>query len=1318
MEFRILLASAAVLLSLPGLAREFPSVRFHTVSDASYYGGIHSIAKDSVGRIWFSGAEAVFVYDGSSFADMTGRITGQERDEYWSMGHLATDGVGNLYVSTNQGLQQLDYRRHVFDRVLDGNIGPLTSSKDGSLWMVRDGSIWSRTEEGVYREYPFPSGMDVPPATVGVFSSDGRVFVSSGGSLFRLDPLSGAYRLFSSFPDSVADVLVAGEETWVLTMYAGLFRCTAEGVVITHFPMPSESGVAGNSKQLFLDRDGFIWVACQHGLLLLDPQDGESRLMRTRMLHQYSLPNNSVWAIFQDPDGEVWIGTYGGKLAYVTAGDSDVDVFPASPGGLGHPIVSCFAEDPDGNLYIGTEGGGITFWDRTHDRFRYYVHQESGGLNSNMVKSLQWDGAGRLLVSMYNGGIQLFDTRTERFSDLLPQGSPVRHVYKFVPDGRGGGFLSDPDAPLRHLSSGRSVDVVLTDSLGRSGTLRVEDMLMGKDSLLYLATRSGLSVVRASDCSLVENHRIASAPFAVNNLCCMAMTADGSLYLGSRGGGMNRLDKDGGYEHCMDCRGGSLDGRSVFNIQEWNNTLWISTDDGLFCYDVPADSLYRPEVGRLARCGTFYIRSGFKTREGELLFGGTDGFILFDPSGIRRNPVKPRSFFTGLSINDVPVSPEQLYEAVHTPVKLSHKQSGIAVSFSSDSYLHPEDNRFAFRMSGLSDNWSELSPGERTVHFSALHRGRYRLEVKAANNNGVWGEEPAAMVFIVKPSPFQSVLAWFIYLALFLSAVWFVWKYFTDRKFLQQELELEREKERNMGELTQARIHFFTNISHDLKTPLSLVVDPLKQLQKRVDPASEAGHYALLVEKNVRRIQRMISQLLTFRQIESEKITLDRKDGEFIGFLRAIFTLFEPYAARKDFKMHFSSSADFFYSRFDQDVIEKIFTNLFSNAVKYASSPGVISVDIDTSGKADNGIVMVRAAVSNTGEGIPEDKRPSLFDAFSQAGNSSEFEASSGLGLAIVKELVTALDGTIDVSSEDKLVTFSVVLPLPEVHASPSREVGQHGYTAGEVAELISELEGDPLSVHGSRKARTVVVIDDNPPIREYLQAHFASRYNVYPASGGEEGVALVFKCHPDVVITDLKMPGMDGYAVCQALRSDERTAMLPIVALSGSTQDKVRALEAGANLFLEKPFDMAFLMEQVESLVKMKDAYRERFSRHIIASPVKLDLDDEEEVLLQKALAHVERNMDNSEYDVDEFVSDMAVGRTVLYRKIKNATGMPIKEFILNVRLRRAAQLLAESDYTIAEISEMTGFVNPKYFSVCFRRHFNCSPKEYRQGV
>lgn len=757
----------------------------------------------------------------------------------------------------------------------------------------------------------------------------------------------------------------------------------------------------------------------------------------------------------------------------------------------------------------------------------------------------------------------------------------------------------------------------------------------------------------------------------------------------------------------------------------------------------------RARIGSDAGCGAFYVRSSFVSSQGTMMFGGTNGFIAFNPSSLNRNTQKPRVYFHSLRINNniveagVKGSPLKYSTTYYSmpgkakkPIRLSHKESNFEIGFASDSYLDASHNTYAYRMLGVSDKWIILPPGQQYVRFIDLPAGHYHFEIKAANNVGLWGDDVSRLDINVTPHFLLSWPAMLIYLIMICLLVCWLWSWSMRRKMLEQQLSLEMEKERNLRELNQVRNEFFTNISHDLKTPLTLVLDPLRQLEKQIPEEAPYRNLVVMIGRNIARIQRMLTQLLQFRQIEVVKAPVNAAPGDIVKFVDSVFSLFEFYANKKQIETEFNSWTDNYPSLFDAEMVEKVFTNLFSNAIKYTVVDGYVGVriapaateDIPQNAEVAPNAQWVSFAVTNTGSEIPQSRYKTIFEPFNNEGKTKlEFESHTGLGLAIVQALVTDMKGTISVSSSDNQVTFTVLLPLvpcdEPVAAQESADVEDdaYDYAASEIDAMIDEIDEMEGDDKRERKTYDILIIEDDKQLRAYMEQRISAHYNVYTASNGEDGIAKAGKILPNIIITDLLMPKADGFEVCRTLRSDIRTSHIPIIALSATgenTNFKIEAIESGANVFIDKPVDMDFLLKQISGIIKNQNNLKELYSRRFVAEPSNIASSSVDEELMKKAVVFIEKNFENEGYGVEEFVSDMAIARTKLYQKINDLTGMSIKEFILDIRLKRACQFLRESEYTVAEISTMTGFASPKYFSVCFKRHFGMSPTEFKANA
>ena len=1336
------------LFSLPATeAINISRYRFNTIPAAHYYHGILEITKDSIGRIWYNGRDALFMYDGNSFNQMNSYVQELLPASSISFQQVWTDRENRLFVTTNKGLLHFDYSSFKFRYIVKGGyINSIAQDDDGYIWILRDNKIESFLFDGKYhlKEYR----MDSPTGYSALNYIDGNCYFAQNHNIYRINRKMEKPELFMSLDRSVSmikQIIGYKSDFFILTDPNGLYRVDKNGRIIKKYNLSFLPGTSGDSKKLYIDPSGVLWIATQHGLALIDTETEEQILLKSDPKSKYSIPHNSIWSIYPDPDGGVWIGTFGGKLAYLNFDDNQVDYITQITGRLNSAIVSCFEEDKNGNIWIGTEGGGVNLWNRRNDTFTYFT--DKNGLNYNLIKSLKFDEEKQnLKISAYNGGIVNYNINSNKFTDAqihrLYNPSIQLSVYDFELDADSGIWIANPDEALyyKNLSTKTIQNIPIVDINGnRLNNISIE-CLYKEDKNLWLFSHLGIYIMDIQSKKIVTQFQIEDTPYFANNLICFLKTSESEIWVGTMGGGLNILTPDGTYKNINEKDG--FIPKTVFGILEDRVTknIWMSTDEGIYFYDRNTKTFQKADIADPNIYGSFYPKSCFITSRGEMLFGGTKGFILFKPDKDHFNHQKPRVFFTDLFINNNkieagnPILESDIsvmgMSGNNQVIELSYNESNIRIDFSSNSYLLPDKNKFVYRLKGSSAEWQAIPAGQQFVQFFNLTPGSYTFQIRGANNDGVWGDQISSLDFHIAGPPWFSTWAYLLYISLILGFVYVIWKYFTDKKIFKHKLKLERLKEQKMSELIQMRIDFFTNISHDLKTPLTLIVDPLIRLKNTLNTGDPAMDYVLLIERSVTKIQRMISQLLQFREIESRKITLNPRPGDFVKYTSDIFDLFIPYANKKNIRTSFESYQEHVYVDFDYDIVEKILFNLISNAIKYSPDGESVYVKIaenkgknrsSSSEKKTSPIKQICIEVVNTGTEISKEDEDILFKSFSRISDKKPvFESSTGLGLAIVKQLVETLDGLVSLKSENNSVSFNVVLSfrISDKNAQIA-ESFMYDYTITELSNMDLEPESEEKTGKTQRKAYDVVFIEDDAPLRKYIEKELSKHFNVYVAADGTEGVVLAKKVSPHIVITDFMMPGMNGFDVCKELRSDIQTSHTPIIivsALGDNSSYKIQGLKDGADIVIEKPFDVDFLVEQANNLIKNRNLLKEKYSTKIVAEPSRITFSSIDEELLKKAITHIESNIDNPEYDVDAFVSDMAISRTLLYRKINDITGMSIKEFILDMRLKRSAQLLEDSQLTISEIAVRTGFNDSKYFSVCFKRHYGVSPSQFKK--
>jgi ligand-binding sensor domain-containing protein len=722
--------------------------------ETSYYGGIQSIAKDSLGRIWYTGPDALFMYDGNSFYQLNDIVSAVKPAQKWGYGSLIRDKKGNLFLASGQGLLKFDYERFSFHVVVPGMIRSLCVHSDGLVYMLSDNSILRYNPQNKQTEsFLLPKNKSFQ----NILSAKDQVFLSQGAVVYQVEMTKKRLIQFADFgstTNQVNDAVAYGGEYYFLTQRGGIHVTDLTGNLKQKIPVSIMGNSAVLTKKIYLDQTGVIWVATQAGLYLYDPSNESSSALQMNLNDAYSLPNNSIWTIYPDPDQGAWIGTYGGKIAYCSLYDSRVRYFKPSPGGLNHPIVSSFQEDHLGNIWIGTEGGSLNYWNRKKDQFNPLKKSKGSSSSPHMIKRLKFDRTSKkLLISAYNGGIGSYDVDNQHFSSFnfrSPESQQPLTVYDFVNDKEGTWWMTDPDKSFlyRKKPLGPIEMVSVLDAQGKKMKLEVEALYVNNLDQLCLISHQGFFVVNPHTLKVLKHHALKDASYSANYLCSYTVTSNGEVWLGTLGKGVNVLKRDGTYVNYSVSNG--FPAKMVFGILEdvATKNIWLSTSDGLFCFNWKYSKFEKARFYQENNIGSFYIHAAYKTSRGEMLFGGTNGFLLFDPAYLNKNLQKPKVFFTGFLVNNKLVKPADgssvltkdigsLSNQKEDKIRLSSSQSNVEIKFSANSYLSAEKNQFAYRMLGLGEDWQISHANQKSVQFLNLSGGDYIFEIKASNNDGL-----------------------------------------------------------------------------------------------------------------------------------------------------------------------------------------------------------------------------------------------------------------------------------------------------------------------------------------------------------------------------------------------------------------------------------------------------------------------------------------------------------------------------------------------------------------------------------------------------
>lgn len=1326
----------------------------HTVEDGLSQSSVLSIAQDSLGFMWFGTKDGLNKFNTQTFEifkhnpkDPSSLSSSQ------NINALLTDHKGNLWVGTQNGLNMYLRDSNSFKHFLiKSNLrGEVSSNVIRSLYEDRKGGIWVGTDDGLYKltggnrfqriEGRAADGKVFKKQLVKAIYQDqkGMIWIAAmqGLTCISMEDNRYTFKCFVHDPNdarSIADNDITSviedrqHNLWVATHQYGLelFDPTAE--TFKHIRSENRDGPLGASnviRKLTLDKEGRIWIAMLNGIHLFDPVKREFTLLKHDAYIETSLNQNSIYDIHQDAAGSMWIGTYyGGINVY------HVDAMPfkgyksfLDKNSLSSNIVSAVVEDGLHNLWIGTEAEGLNYYDRNTGLFKNYkTNADGSGLSSNLVKAVAIDSKKRVWVGTYEGGLDLF--------------LPAQHSFKHYSDNHtdSGRLTSRRITCLLHDSQGRiwvgtrangiysyderndafiSRDPALSDK-GES-IRHIRHLFEDTKGNIWAATNRGTYRLAKSG-SHFKKLVFKDSTILLNDINVINEDRKGNLWLGSYELGLICYNPVKGLTRYYTIDNG-LPSNVILGLQEdASGALWISTDNGLAKFDGHIFKNYTVKDGLPGN--VFNYNSSLRDSRGELFFGGYSGLVSFFPDQIKDNRRIPKAVFTNLRLFNKAVHIDDETHLLRTNINVikeltfSHDQNIFSIDFAVLNYIKPEKNKYAYKLDGFERDWNYVSDASAT--FTNLPPGTYTLLIRGTNNDGAWSKIEQLTIH-VKPPYWATWWAYAIYILFFAGLLFLILRFSWMRALMKREQEVHRMK-----------LDFFTNVSHEIRMPLTLIMGPLEMLINESQEFPVLHRKLLGVKKNAGRLTRLVTELMDFRKAEAGKMTLNVSPGNIVNFCREIFLSFRYLAIKHGIDYRFESEERRIEIYFDKFQLEKVIFNLLSNAFKFTPDQGMIKLSV---ARADDG--WIKVILEDNGIGIAEENKSQLFTNFYQVKDPASRHSGTGIGLALSKKIAQFHHGDLLLLPADKKgnahTSFCLKLKEGTSHFRPDELITPYLNTDNPVlynedtgVETITPEEVSfnyPQAAASAQNGKMdILIVEDNDEVREFIRHSLQHNYKITEAVNGKQGLEIAFDSIPDLILSDVMMPEMDGLELCRLLKTDERTSHIPVVLLTARSGNihEVNGLKTGADAYLTKPFGVTILQLTIANLLTLQANMRKKFSQQLTLQPANILIESSGEEFLARLMSLIEVNLVNEDFSVNVLAAEIGMSTPVLYKKIKALTGMTVNNFIKSVRLKRAAQLLKQNNNTVYEVAYMVGFSDSKYFSKEFSRQFGLTPTEY----
>lgn len=1298
----------------------------YTQKDGLNYNIVQCAYQDAQGYMWFGTSQGLHRFDGYTFHPYKyGSQEGHVRGELVRC--IFQDSRRRFWVGTeNGGLNIYEPKSETFSAIPLSKNG-LAKYSANSVVEDMEGKIWVGTDEGLaflgegllleYYQFQDSEVGSIPFIKTLTVDKYGRLWIGTGESGVKLfDPSTGDVKTILQDLEVRSICISKDGVVWIGSYDRGVYTVDINdknNVECRHQTNLPTSGAEASVKAICEDRDGRIWIGTRSGLICYD-RESQRYVVNVNDVHNdITLVHNSVIDLFVDNKGDLWVCTRGG-ISYRNSEKQPFGLIQESKNDnryLNCEQVYAFLEVPDSKVWVGTESGGINVYDMKSGRFEY-ITQSNSGLSVNCIKSLAKVGDD-VLVGTYMGGLNVMDVQTGK----------VKRVFRHSETDR----TSISSDNVWSICICRNGDVLLGTGSGvekynpNNGTFSHMDKLAfnkevwkifeDSDKDLWIFTPDEIIIyLTKEERTIVYKERARSIVEKSNSV----------FYIGSLERGLVEYNKYTGEISTISEKDG-LSNNNVQSILEWGDYYIVCTTSGMSRIKKENKEIVNYDENDGLQSRQFHYGAVYVCTDGRVLMGGNAGFNIVDFSDVRVNEFVPPIVLEDVKVFNQDVQADQIsiYENTgETCLDLNYDQNMVTFRYSALSYSRADKNRFKYRLVGQSDNWIDAGH-ENKCTYTNLQPGSYIFELRGANCDGVWNEKPLKVHLYVKP-PFWKT--WWFKTLMTLLVVGLVLMYlyhYRSRMILKNKLVLEKQKAEEMEKVEQLKLDFFTNISHELRTPLTLILGPLSKILKDDGVSSESKQMAVLAERNANKLLRLVNQILDFRKIESGSLQAIYKPGDLPALLETVVRAFQTEGEAKGIKISLDvdDAARGRRMLFDSDKIEKIVDNLVSNSMKFTPRGGSINVKLDILSQhtysEGNISDSYQITVADTGKGMTEEDQKHVFERFYQSNDEKEAGIGTGIGLNLVFDLAKLMDGEVLLNSKKgEGTTFRVVLPLFETSENVAEEETSENKEAADKDDI------DPVSLSGEDKP-VLLIAEDNEELRKFVAIHFETRFTVVEAEDGRIALEKAEEQIPDVVITDLMMPNICGDELCNKLKHDERTSHIPIILLTAvhSKESEIESLKRGADDYITKPFDIEVLDQKVMNMMRLKEKIRSRFKIEMISEPTKVVTQSPDEKFMIRAMKVIEDNLSDADFDIEKFAVEVGVSRMQLYRKMNAITGMTVKEFIRNIRIKRAKQLLEDGAMTVSEVAYNVGFKDIAYFRKCFKQQVGINPSEISKG-
>ena len=1302
---------------------------------------VSRIYQDELGAMWFATREGVNRYNGGNSMTVLQPLANDSNSVSGSLiKNICGNKSGVVYIHTQNGVDEYDLRtsnirhmeRNQVDAIAYGNHALLMA--DGvKLYQYKDNKKTFFAQISQSRS----------PIRVIYQTENDRIFIGTLSSgVFVINQNKDIRQVIPNTSQVSCIFEDSRKNIWVGTWHHGLYKIERNGNIINYSNSgKNRSGISSDFvRDVCEDNNGAIWIGTNRGLDKLMPADETFKHYGAEELSSQQLSNESVWALKKDKQGAIWVGTYFGGVNYFHP-DANFYTFHNLRKGFFQnkpfPVISNLVEVDDERLFLCTEGNGLIFYNTKDKTYRAFLAQpgNSAALGNNNIKTAYYDADKKeLWIGLHLGGLNKLELNTLKFTQYgvikpeLEQSDIVRTILPYQ-----GKLLIATYNGLFLFDRKTERFTFFSEKLHKTVSYFV-DVKIDKKNNLWIASRGLYKYnINTGKSKAYFYNSSETRSLSNNNVVKLLIDSKDRIWAATNGGGINLYDEKTDDFIRYDKSTSGLKNNYVSNIMESRlGNILIATTQGFSVLDTKTNKIYNYGTENGLPLNSLYNGGMCLTRNGEIYMAGMNGMVSFYEDKLSI----PQRFFniklTDLWINNKRVTPgdETGILDKNLPytdaVRLSYRQSLVSIDFASNNYITANEPLYRYKMEGLSGGgWILLPLGVNKLNFMNLSPGKYNLVLEAVSQADGSVIDRTELKIRMSPPFYRSWMAYLLYVALISFVVWRYVAFSRSRLLLKTSLAYEKKEKEHIEAVNQSKLRFFTNISHEFRTPLTLISGQVDMLLQTHGISPAVYNKIMSIKRNTRNMQNLINELLEFRKTEQGFLKIKVQEQDFVQFLQEIYLSFYDYAKHRNITFGFECAEQEISLWFDAVQMQKVFYNLISNAFKYTPENNSIHIAVNQTDTE------VQVQVTDTGTGIQADALEKIFDRFYQAENGLETangtRVGTGIGLALTKSILELHSGEIHVqSTPNEGSVFLVTLKKGAAHFTSEQKADgkSQGIKPQEYTDIPDEAFMQEMMdnhIQTDENKYSMLIVEDNTELREMLERIFEPLYNIYTAVDGEDGLNKAIEHQPNIILSDLMMPKMSGSEMCSKIKSNFSVCHIPVVLLTAQTamEYNIEGLRLGADDYITKPFNVKVLITRCNNLVNGRKMLQERFSKQAGFSANVIATNDIDRKFLEKAYAVIENHLDNPDFDVVLFSGEMALGRTKLFSKIKGITGQTPNDFVLTVKMKKATDLLANhTEYNISDITYMLGFNSPKYFTKCFRDQFGISPTAYRKKI